>query len=145
MTNAVSSLDFALARPELFLLGASCLLLLVDLFVTDRNRQISYLLALLTLLVTAVFEVGYLLDSSPVRDHSGNGAPPAQGVVGILLCAGTFNEGSFAVDFAFSKRYDAYAGVTCQMLGLLTEVVIIQKYYFEIFCKAKCRTCRPCL
>jgi hypothetical protein len=40
--------------------------------------------------LTAVFEVGYLLDSSPVRDHSGNGAPPAQGVVGILLCVGTF-------------------------------------------------------
>jgi hypothetical protein len=46
----------------------------------------SVLLAVLTV----VFEVGYLLDSSPVRDHSGNGAPPAQGVVGILLCAGTF-------------------------------------------------------
>jgi hypothetical protein len=46
----------------------------------------SVLLAVLT----AVFEVGYLLDSSPVRVHSGNGAPPAQGVVGILLCAGTF-------------------------------------------------------
>ncbi len=46
----------------------------------------SVLLAVLTV----VFEVGYLLDSSPVRDHSGNGAPPAQGAVGILLCAGTF-------------------------------------------------------
>ncbi|HBW21422.1 MAG: hypothetical protein ACLPN6_23450 [Streptosporangiaceae bacterium] len=46
----------------------------------------SVLLALLTV----VFEVGYLLDSSPVRDHSGNGAPPVQGLAGILLCAGSF-------------------------------------------------------
>jgi predicted porin len=28
-----------------------------------------------------------------------------------LLCAGTFNEGSITLDYAFSKRYDAYAGV----------------------------------
>jgi hypothetical protein len=61
---------------------------------TGRGRgapraQVARALVLLAVL-TAVFEVGYLLDSSPVRDHSGNGAPPAQGVVGILLCAGTF-------------------------------------------------------
>jgi len=46
----------------------------------------SVLLALLTV----VFEVGYLLDSSPVRDHSGNGAPPLQGLAGIVLCVGSF-------------------------------------------------------
>ena len=28
-----------------------------------------------------------------------------------LLCAGTFTEGSVTADYAFSKRYDAYAGV----------------------------------
>jgi hypothetical protein len=53
---------------------------------SGQVARASVLLAVLT----AVFEVGYLLDSSPVRDHSGNGAPPVQGAVGILLCAGTF-------------------------------------------------------
>jgi hypothetical protein len=61
---------------------------------TGRGRsapraQVARALVLLAVL-TAVFEVGYLLDSSPVRDHSGSGAPPVQGLAGIVLCVGTF-------------------------------------------------------
>ncbi len=41
-----------------------------------------------TLLVA--FLLGYLLDSAPVRHHSADGSPPAQGFIGMILCVVTF-------------------------------------------------------
>ena len=45
--------DFLPAMPEIFLLAATCFVLLVDLFVKDSQRFITYLLAQLALLITA--------------------------------------------------------------------------------------------
>jgi len=42
--------NLALALPEMFLLGMTCLLLVIDLFLTDKNRILTYLLAQVTLL-----------------------------------------------------------------------------------------------
>ena len=46
-------LEIAPAYPEIFLLAATCIVLLVDLFVKDSQRYISYGLAQASLLVTA--------------------------------------------------------------------------------------------
>jgi hypothetical protein len=40
--------------------------------------------------LTAAFLIGYLLDAAPVRNHSAEGSPPAQGFIGMVLCIGTF-------------------------------------------------------
>jgi NADH-quinone oxidoreductase subunit N len=45
--------NFAPAIPEIFLLAGACFVLLADLFVSDKNRFISYLMAQVVLLVTA--------------------------------------------------------------------------------------------
>ena len=45
--------DFLPALPEIFLLAGTCLVLLVDLFVKDSQRVITYLLSQIVLLVTA--------------------------------------------------------------------------------------------
>ena len=42
--------DFSFVVPEIFLLSMACLVLTVDLFVSDRNRIVTYLLAQLSLL-----------------------------------------------------------------------------------------------
>ena len=46
--------DLAVAAPEIFLLAAACTVLLVDLFLSDDSRWVSYVLALLSLAGTAV-------------------------------------------------------------------------------------------
>ena len=46
--------DFMLAAPEIFVLGMACLILVVDVFLAERNRAVSYYLAQVTLLVAAV-------------------------------------------------------------------------------------------
>ncbi|MDE2089664.1 MAG: NADH-quinone oxidoreductase subunit NuoN [Gammaproteobacteria bacterium] len=42
--------DFLLAAPEMFVLGMACFILVVDLFLTERSRIVTYLLTQLTLL-----------------------------------------------------------------------------------------------
>ena len=46
--------EFLPLLPEIFLLSMACVILIVDLFLTEESRAISYVLALLTLLVTAI-------------------------------------------------------------------------------------------
>jgi NADH-quinone oxidoreductase subunit N len=46
--------DFMLAAPEIFVLGMACLILVVDVFLAERNRAVSYYLSQVTLLGAAV-------------------------------------------------------------------------------------------
>ena len=46
---SITRLDLALAAPEMFVLAATCVVLLVDLFLTERNRWVTFALSLLTL------------------------------------------------------------------------------------------------
>ncbi|MEE9142668.1 MAG: NADH-quinone oxidoreductase subunit N, partial [Gammaproteobacteria bacterium] len=54
--------DLSFAAPELFVLTMTCVVLIVDLFLTERNRWISYYLALLTLLGAAFITVHFAVD-----------------------------------------------------------------------------------
>jgi NADH-quinone oxidoreductase subunit N len=48
----INASDFSLLTPELFLLGAACGLLLLDLFISDARRGMTHFLGLLSLLTT---------------------------------------------------------------------------------------------
>jgi NADH-quinone oxidoreductase subunit N len=63
MSEAViSAAEYATASAEIFVLGAICLVLLVDVFLDDRNRWISYALTLLTLVGAAIVTLTYAPD-----------------------------------------------------------------------------------
>ena len=44
---------FAPAIPEMFLLGMTCFILVVDVFLSDRRRMVTYWLSLITIVATA--------------------------------------------------------------------------------------------
>jgi NADH-quinone oxidoreductase subunit N len=46
---SITKLDLALAAPEIFLLAATCVILLIDLFLDDKNRWETFVLSLLAL------------------------------------------------------------------------------------------------
>jgi NADH-quinone oxidoreductase subunit N len=50
----IPTADFQLLLPEIFILGATCVLLLLDLFLSDARRGLVHLLAILILLATGV-------------------------------------------------------------------------------------------
>lgn len=47
-------MNFAIATPEIFLLTTICMILLIDLFLRDDCRTVTYLLSLVSLLTTAL-------------------------------------------------------------------------------------------
>lgn len=56
--------DFMLAAPEIFVLGMACLILVVDVFLAERNRAVSYYLSQATLLGAAVMTYTQLGDAA---------------------------------------------------------------------------------
>lgn len=71
--------DLMPALPEMFLLTMACIILLADLFISDKNRVLTYLLSLATLGVTAALTVAmhtpetvYTFDGSFVSDTMGD-------------------------------------------------------------------------
>jgi hypothetical protein len=56
---------------------------------TGAGRRMA-LVAVLLAGLAVVFDAIWLLDTAPVRHHSADGAPPAQGLAGIGLCIVTF-------------------------------------------------------
>jgi NADH-quinone oxidoreductase subunit N len=96
--NPTFAFDYALARPEIFLLGATCLILLADLWIGDRFRQVSYLAALVALGGTALLVTG-----SPEGRHLGfHGMFVTDGVSRLLKLVTC---GSVASVFVYSRDY----------------------------------------
>ncbi len=60
--------DLCFAIPELFLLGAISVILLLDLFVSERFQNLTYYLTLATLAVTGYFAVGLIGESRVIFD-----------------------------------------------------------------------------
>ncbi len=50
----LDALNIAITWPEIFLLVMACVILVVDVFIEDNRRNLTYLLSQLSLLVTAV-------------------------------------------------------------------------------------------
>ena len=71
--------NFIPALPEIFLLSMACLILIIDLYLTDKNRVFTYLLSLATLAITAAItvtvhsaETVYTFSGSFVSDSMGD-------------------------------------------------------------------------
>ncbi len=71
--------DFIPALPEIFLLSAACLILIIDLYLTEKSRVFTYLLSLVSLVVTAAItvtvhsaETVYTFNGSFVSDGMGD-------------------------------------------------------------------------
>lgn len=50
--------DFSLIIPEIFILTMACIVLIVDVFLTDEQRNVSYLLSVITLIIAAILTWG---------------------------------------------------------------------------------------
>jgi len=96
--NVVTMLELQLAAPEIFLLCAACVSLVVDLFLSDSKRQISYFLSLVALAVTAVLVAGL-----PAARHLGfHGTFVTDGVSRLLKLVSC---GTVAAVFLYSRDY----------------------------------------
>jgi NADH-quinone oxidoreductase subunit N len=99
MEPVIASVEFAAVSAEIFVLSAVCAILLIDVFLTERTRWITYALSLLTLAGAAYVTLRYGVDAR-VSAFSGTFiADPMSDVLKL------FSYGTIAVAFLYSRDY----------------------------------------
>src|SRR5262245_3516347 len=97
--HLLSSVDLTTAAAEIFVVAGICVVLLVDVFVNERWRSISYYLSLLTLAGAAYTTLRYSVDS---RATAWSGTFIADPMGDVLKL---FSYGTVAVTFLYSGDY----------------------------------------
>ncbi|MBF0469971.1 MAG: NADH:ubiquinone oxidoreductase subunit N, partial [Gammaproteobacteria bacterium] len=91
--------DFTPAIPEIFMLVMISVVLIVDLFVSDERRIITYLLAQATLVVTAVLTLGLIGTETQITFNGSFVLDPLAAVSKLVIY------GVVLVAFAYSRHY----------------------------------------
>ena len=86
--TVISAAEYGAAAAEIFVLGAICAILLVDVFLSDRNRWVTYALTLLSLVGAAFVTLHYSVDER-VSAFSGTFVADPMGDVLKLFAYGT--------------------------------------------------------
>ncbi len=120
--------NFLLALPEIFVLGMTCVLLLIDLFLKDQDRYLTYLLSLFTLVIVAVLTLyGY----SDERMTTFNGSYVVDAMSHVLKLGVYF---AVFVVFVYAKDYlrdrDMFKGefYVLGLFGMLGMMVMISAH-----------------
>ena len=96
---SITRLDLVLATPEMFLLAATCVILLGDLFLRDRDRWITFVLSLLTLAGVGWITAATGFTERTVGWHGTYVADPLSTLLKIVAC------GAVAVAFLYGHGY----------------------------------------
>ena len=95
----ITRLDLVLAAPEIFLLAAACVILLVDLFLDDAKRVLTFVLSLLALAGTAWVTARTGVEVRTVAWHGTYVADPVASLLKVVAY------GAVAVVFLYSFGY----------------------------------------
>jgi NADH-quinone oxidoreductase subunit N len=99
MSTFWSEIGGQAAAAEIFVLTATCVILLLDLFLIDRSRWITYALSLLTLAGAAYMTVRYGVQTRVTAFDGMYVADPMGDVLKL------FSYGTVAVSFLYSREY----------------------------------------
>jgi len=121
----ITRLDLMLASPEIFLLAATCLVLLVDLFLDDRQRWQTFVLSLAALAGTTWVVARTGVDVRTVGWHGTYVSDPLAGLLKVVAC------GAVGVAFIYAYGYLQKRGLlkgeffTLGLFALLGIMVLV--------------------
>ncbi len=97
--TVISSFNLAAASAEIFMIAAICVILLIDVFLSDRSRWVTYALSLLALVGVACVT---LVNATDARVSAFDGSFVADPMGDVLKL---FSYGTVAVAFMYSREY----------------------------------------
>ena len=116
------------AVPEMFLLGMTCLILVIDLFLSERSRGATYLLSQIALVTTVLVTLKFSY-AQPVLTFNGTFvSDPMSGVLKVFIQLATI------VVFLYSKDYlrerDIFKGefYVLGLFGVLGMMVLVSAH-----------------
>ena len=128
MTVTLSNLHLAI--PEIFILCMACIILVVDLFLTDRNRHITYWLSQITLIVAFILSLNLFSQETVLLFSQTFVADPMSSVLKLCVYIATF------VTFLYSKDYLKERNIFCGeyfvlgLFGVLGMMIMISAHSF---------------
>ncbi|SDH90745.1 NADH-quinone oxidoreductase subunit N [Propionivibrio dicarboxylicus] len=127
--------DLRLASAEIFLLAMACLIMIVDLFVRDKNRTLTFALTQLTLAVSAVVtvmvssgQVAYTFSNMYVGDLMGDLLKLMLDVVMIVVL---FYSRAYVLDRPQLAKGEFYTLTLFATLGMM--VMISANHFLTIY------------
>jgi len=123
-------LNYTVAWPEIFLLAMACIVLVVDVYLRDENRNVTYFLAQLSLIVTLLL---VLANSSGERVVAYNGTFVSDALADVLKM---FVLGIVAFIFVYSRDYlqdrNIFKGefYVLGLFGVLGMMVMVSAHHF---------------
>src|SRR5262245_27797567 len=97
--QSLANFGFEIAAAEVFMLSAICVVLLVDVFLRDESRWITYALSLATLAGAAFVTARFGVDARATAFDGMFVADPMGNVLKL------FSYGTVAVAFIYSREY----------------------------------------
>ncbi len=95
----LESLNVAIALPEIFLVTMACLILMVDVFLPQEKRNVTYALTQLTLLVTLLLVLGNMTDTRVLAFNDMFVQDPMADVLKLFILILSFGV------FVYSREY----------------------------------------
>lgn len=123
-------LNYTAAWPEIFLLVMASLVLVVDVYLKDENRGVTYFLAQLSLILTLVL---VLLNGDGERSLAYNGTFVSDAMADVLK---VFVLGIVAIVFVYSRDYLKQRNIfkgefyVLGLFGVLGMMVMISAHHF---------------
>jgi len=129
-SNMNLHMDFAMAAPEIFLLAATCVILVVDLMVPDTRRAVTQWLSVIALLATAGIAAVVTPATPEIGFHGTFILDPLAGTLDIAVCVAA------AVTLIYARSYmdqrDLHQGefYLLALFSVLGAMVIISGHNF---------------
>ncbi len=120
--------NFALAAPEIFLLTVACVVLVIDLFLKDAARVVSYILAQISLAGAAVLTLMSYSDVAQITFSGTFVSDPLSGALKLFIYL------TAALVFVYSRQYlqerDIFKGefYVLGLFGTLGMMVMVSAY-----------------
>jgi NADH-quinone oxidoreductase subunit N len=121
-------MNYAVAAPEIFLGLAICVVLLADVFLRDDQRNVTYVLAMLTLIGTAAATAMFAVTSTVVTFNGSFVADPASGVLKMFAYI------TLGITFLYSREHLENNGLlkgeffVLALFGLLGVMIMISAH-----------------
>jgi NADH-quinone oxidoreductase subunit N len=122
---SITRLDLLLAAPEMFLLGAACVVLLGDLFLNDRARWVTFALSLVALAGTSFLAANFAFTERTVGWHGAYVADPLSALLKVVAIGAVAVAFLYAYDYLRVRRLLKGEYFTLGLFALLGIMVLV--------------------
>jgi NADH-quinone oxidoreductase subunit N len=118
------------ATPEIFLVSMTCVVLLVELFVRQKNHAVTYFLAQLAIVVTLLLTLRLYAEPRALLFNGSFIWDPIAGVLKMVILAASFFIFIYARDYIRERRIPQGEYYVLSLFSILGMLVLVSAYSF---------------